>query len=194
MDELSHSIEELRFYYNSIAAIRSQLELVTSNLGIVNFENGFAGWPIPNGTHYRTPEFLFLKTMVYPDGREHPIRLFTSFGEVMIMEGGNFVDAMCISKVFMKTMNWDIIDVSDTIVGYHYTQKTNVRHGPSYFNKQLFNGSKVEVKIYFIARIGDITYPIDKHLAVFYLVIREESQYKLDNEQFKLVSGGRMCF
>lgn len=186
---IMRDIKELQLYYTAITKIRQILEEVCSP-----FEykcTGFESWPTPNPYYCRTPKYMFLETAIWKDGKEEIVLLYTPFGQVPLLSGGWCNEILKISKKFLKSMDWKLIDVTKTIKVYNYIQEDDKKFGPFPLKKEQWKGSGTPTKLYLISRVGEIDFISNKdnvELFFFSTLVLKHGQYEKDNEQFKQLS------
>ena len=194
-----HEIKELQPYYSAIVKIRETLEAISAKL---EYKTGFKGWPTPNPFYYRTPKYMYLETAIFKNGEEKEeeeeiVKLYTPFGDVKLLSGGSFSEMLQISKEFLSTMEWELVEVTKTIKLYNYIQQGDRKFGPFSLKKETWSGAGTPTKLYLIQKVDDIDFISDtsqNDLVVFQSVILMNGQYEQDTAQFKELSCDENCF
>ena len=152
----------------------------------------FSFSPTPNPLLSRTPKFIFLETAVFPDGREQVRDLYTPFGLVHLISGGDRNKMLQISKEFLEEMNWEIENVTPSV---SYMQEGRPARFP--VKKETWLGSGMGTRVYLVKRVDSIEFvtgALNEELVVFPAFSSVGGQYENDKAQFRELSEGKNCF
>jgi hypothetical protein len=147
----------------------------------------------PNPFYSRTPQYIFLETAGFKDGREEICDLYTPFGKVQLLSGGLLSDILSISGIFLETIRSTLVDVTKKIQVYNYVQEDDRKYGPFPLKKEHWPGAGTPTKLYLVQSAESID--IEKSELVFFSsIVLAKGQYERDKAQFQELSEGKNCF
>lgn len=169
---LIQNINELETYNNIIKCINDSLNRIYSINTKYNYHTRH---------QYRTPDYLFVSTIIKNNNKEYYGALYTPFGMISPIINNNTE-----FQVVNNMIDWNIVDVTNKIKVYEFDQEKMMIYGPlpTETHQQYLDGKE---KIYLIKSVEDFCIPIkkDDELRYFSFVFLTEEQMKKDKEFMK---------
>lgn len=110
----------------------------------------------PNRYHNVTTSYFILRTLGNP-GFEKIDEIFTPMGSVTLLWSGNVETHTKLSKEFLTVMDWDLVNINDTVHFSHFHKGNPTTRCKVNCDHKTYATS---YNYYFVKRIGTEHYPI----------------------------------